>query len=278
MLQREPGGAVELTARGFGLLGVRVAANGNAAGRVAPRPRGRDVRRAGDVPAQRPLARRRAGRRALAAVLPLVVVVIVVVVVASASCFAVQAPATERGGGCGRRPRDRGAERCAHVGRLPRRPQRLRRHLDGGAAALRQQLLRQPAAPHLGAQPLAELALVGARADSERARSCRRWTGPLQYEDRESGRLMMLPSDLALLDDPKFRGGGAVAGCASRAKVERLGRACVCGRYFVELYAADEQAFFRDFAAAFSKLLALGCPRECQPANSACPFAKRARL
>jgi len=58
------------------------------------------------------------------------------------------------------------------------------------------------------------------------------WTGPDQYED-SSGKLMMLPSDMVLVQDPAFR------------KV-------------VELYAKDENAFFADFASAFSKLLELG--------------------
>jgi len=44
---------------------------------------------------------------------------------------------------------------------------------------------------------------------------------------------MMLPSDMVLVQDPAFR------------KV-------------VELYAKDENAFFGDFASAFSKLLELG--------------------
>ncbi len=33
----------------------------------------------------------------------------------------------------------------------------------------------------------------------------REWSGNLQFEDAESGRLMMLPTDMALRDDPKFR-------------------------------------------------------------------------
>ena len=44
---------------------------------------------------------------------------------------------------------------------------------------------------------------------------------------------MMLPSDIALIEDPAFR-------------------------KHVEVYARDERAFFRDFAAAFSRLLELG--------------------
>jgi len=43
----------------------------------------------------------------------------------------------------------------------------------------------------------------------------------------------MLPSDLALIEDPEFL-------------------------KFVQLYAKDEKVFFDDFAAAFSKLLELG--------------------
>jgi len=61
----------------------------------------------------------------------------------------------------------------------------------------------------------------------------RKWKGPEQYTD-PSGELMMLPADLALLKDPKFRP-------------------------YVEMYAKDEQVFFKDFSKAFSKLLELGC-------------------
>ncbi len=91
------------------------------------------------------------------------------------------------------------------------------------------------------------------------------WEGPDQYED-STGKLMMLPrwermqwvkvligfvvdwpdskltisikipyvfSDMALVQDPAFR-------------------------KIVEIYAKDEDAFFKDFASAFSKLLELG--------------------
>lgn len=62
----------------------------------------------------------------------------------------------------------------------------------------------------------------------------RKWDGPRQFENSKSGSdLMMLPADLALVEDPRFR------------------------RY-VEAYAADEKVFFRDFAAAFQKLMELG--------------------
>jgi cytochrome c peroxidase len=58
------------------------------------------------------------------------------------------------------------------------------------------------------------------------------WKGPPQFESKD-GALMMLPSDMALVQDPKFK-------------------------QYVELYAKDEDAFFRDFSYAFSKLLELG--------------------
>ena len=60
----------------------------------------------------------------------------------------------------------------------------------------------------------------------------KRWTGPEQYEDK-TGKLMMLPSDMALITDAEFK-------------------------KWVDAYAKDEKLFFDDFAKAFSKLLALG--------------------
>lgn len=62
----------------------------------------------------------------------------------------------------------------------------------------------------------------------------RKWDGPLQYQDK-SNTLMMLPTDMWLIWDKKFR-------------------------THVQEYAKDEEKFFRDFAAAFSKLLELGVP------------------
>jgi catalase (peroxidase I) len=53
----------------------------------------------------------------------------------------------------------------------------------------------------------------------------REWDGPLQYTD-PSGKLMMLPTDLALIEDEKFLP-------------------------IVQAYAKDEQLFFKDFAEAF---------------------------
>ena len=60
------------------------------------------------------------------------------------------------------------------------------------------------------------------------------WTGPVQFESLD-GKLMMLPSDIALVQDAEFRN-------------------------YVEMYAKDEALFFKDFSAAFAKLLELGVP------------------
>ncbi|ORY99726.1 heme peroxidase [Absidia repens] len=59
----------------------------------------------------------------------------------------------------------------------------------------------------------------------------KKWDGPRQFED-EDGDLMMLPTDMALLDPPF--------------------------RQYVEIYAKDKQRFFDDFSAAFLKLIELG--------------------
>ncbi|KAJ8598228.1 hypothetical protein CTAYLR_008531 [Chrysophaeum taylorii] len=59
------------------------------------------------------------------------------------------------------------------------------------------------------------------------------WTGPDQFETPD-GALMMLPSDMALLWDKKFRD-------------------------VVVEYAKDEDLFFKEFSTAFAKLLELGC-------------------
>jgi cytochrome c peroxidase len=60
----------------------------------------------------------------------------------------------------------------------------------------------------------------------------KQWSGPQQYEDK-TGALMMLPADLALIEDKDFR-------------------------KYIEVYAKDEKLFFDDFASAFSRLLELG--------------------
>ncbi|KAI8326368.1 heme peroxidase [Martensiomyces pterosporus] len=61
----------------------------------------------------------------------------------------------------------------------------------------------------------------------------KKWDGPFQYVDKQTGQFMMLPADIAFKTDPKFR-------------------------QYVEKYAADQDAFFADFSKAFAKLLELG--------------------
>ena len=53
-----------------------------------------------------------------------------------------------------------------------------------------------------------------------------------QFED-PSGKLMMLPSDIVLIQDPKFRP-------------------------YVKMYAKDNALFIKDFTAAYTKLTELG--------------------
>ncbi|KAJ9605027.1 heme peroxidase [Cladophialophora chaetospira] len=61
------------------------------------------------------------------------------------------------------------------------------------------------------------------------------WEGNKQYEDASTKTLMMLPSDVALIQDPVFKG-------------------------WVEKYAKDSDLFFRDFASVLVKLFELGVP------------------
>jgi len=63
----------------------------------------------------------------------------------------------------------------------------------------------------------------------------RKWNGPKQLEDKKTKSLMMLPADYALVTDKKFK-------------------------EVVKKYAEDEHVFFKDFSAAFSRLLELGVP------------------
>jgi len=65
----------------------------------------------------------------------------------------------------------------------------------------------------------------------------RNWDGPEQFTDEETEELMMLPTDIALIRDAKFR-------------------------VFVEAYAKDQELFFKDFARVFAKLIALGVPHQ----------------
>lgn len=86
----------------------------------------------------------------------------------------------------------------------------------------------------------------------------RKWDGPFQYEATVAGtKLMMLPTDIALVEDPKFK-------------------------VWVEKYAKDQKLFFNDFAKAFGKLIDLGIQRGENGfhvvAGAGCPFASRARM
>ncbi|KAJ3131181.1 heme peroxidase [Physocladia obscura] len=63
----------------------------------------------------------------------------------------------------------------------------------------------------------------------------RKWDGPKQFADKATGDLMMLPGDMAFYNDRTF---------------------------YLQTYkyAKDENLFFKDFSAAFAKLLELGVP------------------
>lgn len=63
----------------------------------------------------------------------------------------------------------------------------------------------------------------------------RKWDGPKQYEDKETKTLMMLPADMAFVQDKEFK-------------------------KTVDKYAADNDVFFKDFAAVIQKLFELGVP------------------
>jgi len=65
------------------------------------------------------------------------------------------------------------------------------------------------------------------------------WDGNFQYTD-PTDTLLMLPTDMALIEDAAFR-------------------------VHVEKYAADQELFFKDFSAAYGKLMCLGCPEQCDP-------------
>lgn len=59
-------------------------------------------------------------------------------------------------------------------------------------------------------------------------------SGVFQYTDAPTKKLMMLPADLVMIEDPEFK-------------------------KYVKLYAEDRKQFFADFAEAFQKLEELGC-------------------
>jgi len=74
----------------------------------------------------------------------------------------------------------------------------------------------------------------------------KKWSGPKQLED-PTGALMMLPADMSLIEDPAFK-------------------------VHVDRYAQDSIAFEKDFAKAFSKLLALGVKNQSSNPNSCTYF------
>ncbi|KAK4182632.1 putative mitochondrial cytochrome c peroxidase precursor [Podospora australis] len=63
----------------------------------------------------------------------------------------------------------------------------------------------------------------------------KKWNGPKQYEDKKTQTLMMLPADMALIQDKKFK-------------------------EWVVKYAKDNDLFFKDFSAVCTKLFELGVP------------------
>ena len=62
----------------------------------------------------------------------------------------------------------------------------------------------------------------------------KKWSGPKQFVDKPTGKIMMLPADLVMKTDPEF------------AKYSKM-------------YYDDEDKFMKDFATAFKKLTELGC-------------------
>eukprot|EP00486_Rosalina_sp_Unknown_P011157 CAMPEP_0201577670 /NCGR_PEP_ID=MMETSP0190_2-20130828/24150_1 /ASSEMBLY_ACC=CAM_ASM_000263 /TAXON_ID=37353 /ORGANISM="Rosalina sp." /LENGTH=311 /DNA_ID=CAMNT_0048009939 /DNA_START=71 /DNA_END=1006 /DNA_ORIENTATION=- len=62
----------------------------------------------------------------------------------------------------------------------------------------------------------------------------KKWNGPKQFVDKATGKIMMLPTDLVMKSDPKFRQ--------------------ISQKYF-----DNEDIFMKDFATAFKKLTELGC-------------------
>ena len=62
----------------------------------------------------------------------------------------------------------------------------------------------------------------------------KKWNGPKQFVDKATGKIMMLPTDLTMKSDPKFR-------------------------QISQQYYDNEDLFMKDFAASFKKLTELGC-------------------
>ncbi|KAG1715774.1 hypothetical protein ID866_1398 [Astraeus odoratus] len=65
----------------------------------------------------------------------------------------------------------------------------------------------------------------------------KKWNGPKQLQDKKTGSLMMLPTDYVLVQDKSFK-------------------------KYAKAYADDQDLFFKDFSAAFAKLLELGVPSQ----------------
>ena len=93
------------------------------------------------------------------------------------------------------------------------------------------------------------------------------WDGPMQFED-PSGKLMMLPSDIALL---QVRSSNAAACGTQQPHTRALPHSTTTipptlfsplqdktWRKYVKMYAADQDLFFKDFTAAYTKLTELG--------------------
>jgi len=62
----------------------------------------------------------------------------------------------------------------------------------------------------------------------------KKWSGPKQFVDEATGKIMMLPADMVMKSDPEFR-------------------------KYSKLYYEDEETFMKDFSTAFKKLTELGC-------------------
>ncbi|KAK5987595.1 Cytochrome c peroxidase [Cladobotryum mycophilum] len=75
----------------------------------------------------------------------------------------------------------------------------------------------------------------------------KKWDGPKQFEDKTTKNLMMLPTDLALVQDKAFKP-------------------------WVEKYAKDNDLFFKDFSAVVLKLFELGVPFAAGSENSRYSF------
>eukprot|EP01084_Bolivina_argentea_P250487 419682_1 len=62
----------------------------------------------------------------------------------------------------------------------------------------------------------------------------KQWSGPQQFVDKATEKIMMLPTDITIRTDPEFR-------------------------RIAKVYYENEETFMNDFAAAFKKLTELGC-------------------